>query len=141
MGSDRHTFKTSIAIRFADMDANGHVFFGTYLTYFDTAFLAYLDAVDYSFKRFTDQGLNLYYAEALARYKGAVKFGQPLTVEVHISRFGATSFTIEFTLFSDRSDKPINTGHIVAVVVGMQTERPTPIPADFIARIREFQQN
>jgi len=141
MGSDHHTFKTNIAIRFADMDANGHVFFGTYLTYFDTAFLAYLDAVDYGFNRFIDQGLNLYYAEALARYKGAVRFGQTLTVEVRISHFGATSFTIEFTLFSDLSNKPINAGHIVAVVVGMQTERPTAIPPDFIARIREFQQS
>ncbi|MDM8553408.1 thioesterase family protein [Desulfococcaceae bacterium HSG7] len=132
-------FETRIAVRFADTDANGHVFFANYLTYFDTAFLDYLKAVDYEFKRFTDQGINFYYAEALSRYKAGAEFGETLRVLVKISKFGNTSFTIEFTTIGLESDTLINTGHIVAVIVDFQSGQPVPIPPDFIAAVKRYE--
>lgn len=136
-GFDRY-FETRIPVRFADTDANGHVFFANYLVYFDTALLDYLNAIGYEFKRFTDQGLNFFYAEALSSYKAAAGFGDTLRVRLRISRFGNSSFTIAFRVLKGDSEAPINTGHIVAVVVGLESGRPAPIPPDFIETVKNF---
>jgi acyl-CoA thioester hydrolase len=133
-----HFFESRIPVRFADTDANGHVFFANYLTYFDIAFLDYLKAIGYEFKQFTDRGLNFFYVEALSQFKAGVGFGETLRVRVQISRFGRTSFTIAFAVMRGASDTPITTGHIVAVVVDLQSERPVAIPADFIAAVNRY---
>ncbi|MBW2050473.1 MAG: acyl-CoA thioesterase [Deltaproteobacteria bacterium] len=132
-------FCTTIAVRFSDTDANGHVFFGNYLTYFDTALLEYLKAVKYSFERLLARGLNMYYVEALARFKGASLYGDTLDVYVKISRLGNTSFTAEFHTYKHDTDQLINSGHIIAVLVDVKTEKPSKIPEDFRTAISEFQ--
>jgi acyl-CoA thioester hydrolase len=132
-------FETLIPVRFADTDANGHVFFANYLTYFDIAFLECLKAIDYDFNKFTDQGLNFFYAEALSTYKAPAGFGDTLNVQVHISRFGSTSFTIAFTVKDNASNTLINSGHIVAVVVDLDSGRPVRIPPDFIAAVKRYE--
>jgi acyl-CoA thioester hydrolase len=132
-------FETIIPVRFADTDANGHVFFANYLTYFDTAFLDYLKAINYEFKRFTDQELNFFYVEALSRFKAPANFGDTLRVRVKIIRFGNTSFTIAFSISNYESDTLINTGQIVAVVVDLKKGQPVSIPMDFVATVNRYE--
>jgi acyl-CoA thioester hydrolase len=135
----RSGFFTTIPVRFSDTDANGHVFFGNYLTYFDTALLEYLKAVKYGFKRLLDQGLNMYYVEALTRFTEASAYEDTLDVYVEITKLGTTSFTVDFTIYKHQTDRLINSGHIVAVLVDVKTEKPARIPEDFRSAIREFQ--
>ncbi|SMC72176.1 hypothetical protein SAMN02746065_10886 [Desulfocicer vacuolatum DSM 3385] len=45
MKLQRCPFIQLIDIRFSDTDANGHVFFTNYQTFFDTAFLKFLDHI------------------------------------------------------------------------------------------------
>jgi acyl-CoA thioester hydrolase len=47
----RPKFIFPVSVRFSDTDANRHVFFANYLTYFDMALMAYLKAVGYSFEK------------------------------------------------------------------------------------------
>ncbi len=135
----RSKFHASIPVRFADTDANGHVFFANYLTYFDTAFLEYLKAVNYGFQRFVEQGLNMYYVEALTQFKSASSYEDTLHVYVEIAKFGNTSFTSEFHIYHHETDRLINSGHIVAVLVDLETEKPAKIPEDFKKAVREFE--
>ena len=61
MSSTKTHFTTPVDVRFADTDANGHVFFANYFTYFEIAFYQYLEAIGCSFEWFIKNGMNLYY--------------------------------------------------------------------------------
>lgn len=135
---NRPKFFTSIQIRFSDTDSNGHVFFGNYLTYFDIALLELIKAVNYDFNRFRENELNFYYAEALTRFKASAFFDEILNVHAEISRFGNTSFTINFLVFEQKSDRFICSGHIVAVVVDLKTYKPVSVPQEFKDAIKAF---
>jgi len=124
-------FTTTIDIRFADTDANGHVFFANYQIFFDTAFLKYLDHIGYSFKWFIDNNMNFYYVEATSQFKSALTYGDQIAVSVTISKFGRTSFTIAFEGRDANSGRLAATGHIVAVMVNNTTETPVEIPEAF----------
>jgi len=124
-------FTMTIDIRFADTDANGHVFFANYQTFFDTAFLKYLDHIGCSFKWFIDNNMNFYYVEATSQFKSALTYGDEIAVSVNISKFGRTSFTIAFEGREATSGRLAATGHIVAVVVDKSTETPIEIPETF----------
>lgn len=121
-----------VDIRFSDTDAIGHVFFGTYFTLFDTAFLKYLNMIGYSFNRFLQNDINFYYVEAKTQYKSPIKFDDVVEVSVYVNHLGKTSFTIEFEAMNLTTDTLSALGHIVAVVVDKTTEKPCPLPHELI---------
>ncbi len=124
-------FTVLVEIRFADTDANGHVFFGNYFTFFDTAFLKYLDHLDCSFDWFIESGLNFYYVEAGSQFKSALKYGDTMRIRVNAGKIGSTSFTLYFEGVDNSTLKPVASGHIVAVVVDRDSEQPVKIPDKF----------
>lgn len=128
---DNEKIHITIPLRFSDMDANGHIFFGNYFTIFDTAFLHFLDIIGYSFERFCQNTLTLYYVEAASQYKAPVKYTDQLEVGVWIEKLGRTSFTVKFGAFNHTSGSNAATGKIIAVVVDSKTEKPVPLPDAF----------
>lgn len=133
-GSATHvrTRTISVEIRFADMDSNGHMFFGNYFTLFDTAFLKYLEIIGYPFSRFLSNGLNLYYVEAKSQFKAPINYNDDVGVAVQITSVGNTSFTITFEAINKTSNKSAALGHIVAVVVDLKSEKASPLPDGFL---------
>lgn len=125
------TFTHSLPVRFADTDANGHVFFANYMTFFDTAFMDFLGHAGFGLDWFVKQGLNLYYVESTCRYRSALSFGDEASIQVWISKVGNTSFTTSFECCRKGSDQVAATGHIVSVVVDFKAETPVPIPESF----------
>ncbi len=135
-GSNVGTVCIPVEIRFADMDGNGHMFFGNYFTLFDTAFLKYLKIVGYPFSRFLSSELNFYYVEAKSQFKAPVKFDDDVCVEVRVGTVGNTSFTIIFEAINKTSNRVAALGHIVAVVVDLKSEKPSPIPCEFLEAVK-----
>lgn len=135
MSTAKPSFTAPVDIRFADTDANGHVFFANYFTYFEIAFYKYLEEIGCSFQWFMENGMNMYYVEATTQYKTALTYGDPLKISVEITRFGKTSFSIEFTALVSPDEMRAATGQIVAVVVDNQSEKPVPVPDKFKAAV------
>ena len=135
---NRH-FTFPMDIRFADTDANGHVFFANYQTFFDTAFLKFLDHIGCSFDWFIKNNMNFYYVEACTQFKSALTYGDGIAVSVTISKIGRTSFTIAFEGRQATSGRLAATGHIVAVVVDNVTETPVEIPEAFKKAVKAVQ--
>jgi len=131
MTAQKKPFTLPIDIRFADTDANGHVFFANYQTFFDTAFLKFLNHIDCSFDWFIKNNMNFYYVEACTQFKSSLTYGDEIAVSVNISKFGRSSFTISFEGRDASSGRLAATGHIVAVVVDKTTETPVKIPEAF----------
>ncbi len=132
-------FVFPVSVRFSDTDANKHVFFANYLTYFDMALMAYIKAVGYSFDRFLQNDLNLYYVEALTQFKESAYFDEVLDVYAKIDRFGTTSFTSNFVIYENKARRLVNSGHLITVIVDVNTEKPTPIPQEFKDAVEAFE--
>jgi acyl-CoA thioester hydrolase len=126
-------------VRFADTDALGHVFFGSYFTYMDEAFMAYLAELGYPWSTLTDKGLALFYVDSGCQFKGPTFFGNRLDVHTGIAKLGNSSLTAEMTMVREADGEVVATGHITAVLVDARTERSTPIPDAFRQAVANYQ--
>ena len=126
-------------VRFADTDALGHVFFGSYFTFMDEAFMAYLAELGYPWPTFTEKGLALFYVNSDCQFKRPSYFGDQLYVHTRIARLGTSSLTAEMTMVRDDDRKVVATGHITAVQVDARTAKSTPLPGAFRQAVTGYQ--
>ncbi len=126
--AEKHRFYHPIQVRYADTDAQGHVFFGNYLTYFDEAFSAYFRTIGYPWTDLSEIGLDAYHVSAQCDYKGEAFFEDILHVHARIARIGRSSFTLECAIYKKDSDDLIASGYITAAVVNPKTQKSAPVP-------------
>ncbi len=127
----RHRFSYPVQVRFADTDAQAHVYFSNYLVYCDEALSAYLHAIGYPWARLVEQGIELFFVDTGYRFAGSARFEERLDVHARIGRLGTTSLTAEMTVCRADGGEVIGSGHITAVMVDPKTRKPTPIPPGF----------
>jgi acyl-CoA thioester hydrolase len=130
-------FSHPIRVRFADTDLQGHAFFGSYFTYMDEAFMAYLRELGFPFPGLEAMGLDIYYVESSCRFLGSCRFEDDLRVRIEISRLGNSSLTAEMTIVRPADGSTVAAGRITGVVVDRTTKGPTRIPdaiRDAVAR-------
>ncbi len=128
MTTARARFFHPIQVRYADTDAQGHVFFGNYFTYFDEALGGYFRVLGLPWQKITSQGVDFVYVSAHCDYKGSAHYEDVLHVHARMGRIGNTSFTIECELVKPDGDELIASGQITSVTVDMQTRKPIPVP-------------
>ena len=92
MGS-KYKFYHPLRVRYVETDAQGHVFFGNYLTYFDVSLTEYTRSIGYHYPDMVASGVDMYYVEATCQYKGRAIFDDLLHVHTRIGHVGNTSFT------------------------------------------------
>jgi acyl-CoA thioester hydrolase len=127
-GDKQYKFYHPLRVRYVEVDAQQHVFFGHYLTYFDVALVEYMKAIRHSYPDMVTAGVNMFYAHAECDYKGRARFDDLLHVHARIGHIGNTSFTFEFAACKQPTEELIATGKIVAVAVDVETEKPVRVP-------------
>lgn len=139
-GGERYKFYHPIRVRYVEVDAQQHVFFGHYLTYFDIALVEYMKAVGHSYPDIVAAGVDMFYAHASCDYEGRARFDDLLHVHAHIGHIGNTSFTFEFAIYKQPTDELIATGEIVAVAVDVETEKPASVPDGLREAVARFEE-
>ncbi len=118
-------FRT-IATRWMDNDAYGHVNNVVYYSWFDSAVNAYL----------IERGvLDIHQGETIGlvietqcNYFASLAFPQPVDVGIRVSKLGTSSVRYEVGIFGT-ADTTAAKGHFVHVYVDKHTRRPVPLPA------------
>jgi len=138
--SDRHPpFRYAALARvwFSDTDAQGVVYYGRYLPYFDNArleYLRHLGLVGYW------QGQREFVMRALeVEYEAPARFDDLLEVFVRTTRIGRTSVATEGAVYRVDDDRLMCTTRMTLVLVDAATRRPTPIPEEYRAAIAAFE--
>jgi acyl-CoA thioester hydrolase len=126
-------------VRYVEVDAQDHVFFGHYLTYFDIALVEYMRAIGHAYQDMVASGVDMFYAAASCQYLGRARFDDLLQVHARIDRIGNTSFTFEFAIYKQATDALIATGEIVAVAVDVETEKPVRVPDKLREAVARFE--
>lgn len=121
-------FYHPLRVRYNETDAQGHVFFGNYLNYFDLGLLEYTREIGYAYPDMLASGVDMFYVEANCQYKGRAYFDDILHVHTRIGHIGNTSFAFEFAIHRQPAGELVATGGITAVAVDPETEQPVRVP-------------
>jgi acyl-CoA thioester hydrolase len=132
-------FKYSALTRvgFSDTDAQGIVYYGRYLPYFDTAHREYhrhlgLLGSNVEPERFVMRA-------ASVEYHAPARFDDLLEVFVRVRRIGRSSLTAAYAAYGVDGDRLMCTAEQTFVYVDAQTERPVRVPDAYRAPIRGFE--
>jgi acyl-CoA thioester hydrolase len=134
-----------VDVRFGDTDAMGHANNSRFLTYCESARIAYWEAVTGEPFALATHGQqeSMILAEIRVTFRAQAFFGEVLTVESRVGRIGRTSFTLEHRITAAPSAH--GPARLVAVAEGVQVlfdyeaDRPRPIPDAMVARLEAFE--
>lgn len=123
-------FSHSLRVRWAEVDRQGIVFNGHYLTYFDVAVTEYYRAIGHPYPGdLVGAGTDLFAKKAQIEYHASAGYDDVLDVCVRVARLGNSSF--EFALEIYRGEQLLVSGVLVYVNADPVSKRSRPLP-DFL---------
>ncbi|MGV0746305.1 acyl-CoA thioesterase [Mycolicibacterium sp. XJ870] len=126
-------FSFPIVPRYAEIDQQGVVFNGHYLTWFDEAFSGLLDHLQVSYPGLIASGYDVQVVHSEIDYLASVRWRDAVRVAVTCEHIGTTSFTLGFTVLGanpDTPERPTVRGRNIYVVVSTAdwTKQAVPEP-------------
>jgi acyl-CoA thioester hydrolase len=125
-------FSLPIVPRYAEIDQQGVVFNGHYLTWFDEASTAFFDHLGVSFTELAAAGFDVQVVHAEIDFLAPVRWRDTVRVSVACQATGTTSFTLAFEVWrrgaTDPAERVAVRGHNVYVVVSTQDWTKRAIP-------------
>jgi acyl-CoA thioester hydrolase len=142
LGQETHRrppFKFSALARvwFSDTDAQGVVYYGRYLPYFDHARVEYSRHL--GLLGVWQGGAELVMRASHVVYEAPAQFDDLLEVFVRTKRIGKTSLTTECAAHRVADDLLMCTAEQTLVLVDAATRRPTPIPEEYRRAVAAFE--
>ncbi len=130
-------FKYSAIARvwFSDTDAQGIVYYGRYLPYFDHARTEYHRHLGGS----RLEGRDFVMRASTVEYHAPARFDDLLEIFVRAARIGRSSMTYECAAYRMEDDELMVTATQTLVLVDLDERRPCEIPAAFRALIASFE--
>jgi acyl-CoA thioester hydrolase len=120
-------FEFPMRARYMEVDAQGVVFNGWYLTFFDEAMTAFLAARGASYATLAAAGVDVQLVHVEIDWTAGLRYADEFTVAVATARVGRTSFALDFQ--TRRDGEPTCSARIVYVVVAADGSGKRPIPA------------
>ncbi len=117
-----------LRVRYADTDAQGHVYFANHLTYADEGLSAWMRHIGWSSARTAQEGIDFVFADARAQYKARALFEDLLHVHVGVERIGRTSLVTCFVIHRPADDTILTIGSLVQVCLAVPSREKTPVP-------------
>ena len=135
----RPPFKYSALARvwFSDTDAQGIVYYGRYLPYFDHARVEYHRHLEMSGVELG--GYEFVMRASTVEYHAPARFDDLLEIFVRLARIGRTSATYECAAYRVSDDTLTVTAQQTLVLVDLDERRAAPIPQAFRERISAFE--
>lgn len=131
--TDQFRHRTTLQVRFRDIDAFGHVNNAVFFSYVELARIRYLLEVlqpDQPFDR-----LPLILARVELDYRSPIQFGEEVVVETRVERIGRTSFAMSHRMTASPEGRLVGDVQTVLVTYDYETARPIPVPDAWRARL------
>jgi acyl-CoA thioester hydrolase len=127
-------FSATTRVWFSDTDAQGIVYYGRYMPYFDharTEYHRHLGAV-------AVEGDFVMRASSV-EYHAPARFDDLIETFVRVTRIGRTSTTYELAAYRLEGDELMVTATQTLVLVDLEHRKACPIPDEYRALIRSFE--
>jgi 4-hydroxybenzoyl-CoA thioesterase len=120
-------FKTSILVRFGDLDAAGIAYYPNLVNFLHEAFEDFfVGHVGRPYPEVFRDGLGFPTVKVEMEFLSPVHYGDHVDIRVVVERVGNSSVQIRYE--GSVGGWPVFRAHNTAVVVDMRTFRPTPLP-------------
>jgi acyl-CoA thioester hydrolase len=130
MSDSEFRFRHSVRVRWAEVDRQGVVFNGHYLTFFDVGITEYWRAIGYPYPdALLAANGDTFVVKATIEYHAPAHYDDVLDVLVRVGRLGRTS--MQFLLEIRRAADHLISGEVVYVMADPTTRKPSPVP-DFL---------
>jgi acyl-CoA thioester hydrolase len=133
-------FKYSALARvwFSDTDAQGIVYYGRYLPYFDHARVEYHRHLGMSVARLGG-GTDLVMRASTVEYHAPARFDDLLEIFIRLARIGRTSVTYDGAAYRMEDDLLMVTATQTLVLVDLEQRRSHPIPDSYVEQMQAFE--
>jgi len=138
INTDSFKYKTSIEMRFADIDMMGHVNNATYFTYMEIGRTKYWKhAISWDWHK-----TGVIVRAASLEYLAPLFLEDKVCMYVRTSRIGNTSFDLEYLIAKDVNGKEVicSKGKTVCVAFDYDTKKPSSIPDKERNKMMAFEQ-
>lgn len=136
LGLEGFAFRTSVRVSFRDLDALGHVNNAVYLTYMESARLAYWMEVT---SKTSLREMDIILARAEVDFRSPASYGENLVVGVRVATLGRSSFTMEFRIVETPSGRLVAEARKVLVYYDYTAGRSAALPADVRNRLEIYE--
>jgi acyl-CoA thioester hydrolase len=126
-------------VGFSDTDAQGIVYYGRYLPYFDLARVEYHRALGLLGMDIGEEGQEFVMRACTVEYLAPAVFDDLIEVYVRVATIGRTSVTFELAAYRERDDELMVTATQTLVLVDLEERKACPIPDSYKGAIREFE--
>lgn len=138
MAKSDFKFSHRLRVRWAEVDRQGIVFNGHYLTYFDVGVTEYYRAIGLPYPEGLQQhGTDLFVKKAEIEYHAPAQYDDELDIGVRVPRLGRSSF--EFLVEIFRGADLLVGGRLVYVNANPATRKAAPVPEFLRAAIRSYE--
>ena len=138
MAREDFVFFDSLRVRWSEVDMQGIVFNGHYLTYFDVAFTEYWRATGLpNVLQQAKEGREMFARKATIEYQASARFDDILEIGVRCANIGRSS--IRFLLEIHRGDEHLVSGELSYVYADAAIRKGVPIPEAWRATILRFE--
>jgi acyl-CoA thioester hydrolase len=129
-------FSARTRVGFSDTDAQGIVYYGRYMPYFDLARVEYHRHLDLlgaepAEREFVMRAMTV-------EYHAPARFDDPIEVEVRVARIGISSVTYDFAAHLEGAALAV-TATQTLVLIELPGRRPYPVPDWWRDRITAFE--
>ena len=127
--------ETKLRVRYAEIDAQGHVNNAVYLSYFEVGRVEWLRAAGLSYRELEAQGYGIVVVEVLAHYRRAAFFDDELTLRTELADLSRASMRFEYVV--SRDGELLVTGYTRHACVDLATGKPIRVPEEVLAAARK----
>jgi acyl-CoA thioester hydrolase len=132
-------FSAQTRVGFSDTDAQGIVYYGRYLPYFDLARVEYHRNLGLLGMDIGNEGHEFVMRACTVEYLAPAVFDDLIDVYLRTARIGQTSTTIECAAYRTRDDLLLVTATQTLVLVDLEERKAVPIPDPYRDTIRAFE--
>ncbi len=115
-------------IRFADLDAMGHLNNAAFLTFYESARIAYLERLVPEHSPTAPEDFGLIFAECRIHYRAPGRLGQEVATSVRPATLRRSSFEVEFEMRCTATGTVLADGSGVLVGYDYAAERAARLP-------------
>jgi acyl-CoA thioester hydrolase len=137
---DDYRLRLPLRVRWAEVDLQGVVFNGHYLTYCDVCVTEYWRAIGMPYpSAFLEIGSDLFVRKATLEYHAPAVFDDELEICGRTTRLGRTSLVFGVGMFRRGQSGALIEGELVYVNTDPSTRKTQPLPEILRQRIRSFE--
>jgi acyl-CoA thioester hydrolase len=126
-------------VRYADLDAQGHVNNATFLTYFEQARVRYFEMLGLFSREESFMDIGTIIADIHIRYEAPVLLGATVRVGVRTTRIGNKSIAVQQTIVDAANGKLYADGTVVLVAYDYRAQQTTPVPDEWRRKLTEYE--